>query len=208
MTIGVSFYGDVQEVDGQCISTQFFILGGPLFPIKSMFVVEDGGNKKRGFEIDIHGQSTLLGYARIYSFLLGLLFIVLGWLLPRECGQLIIPGIIFAGVWVGVQFFTGKPSEDDKAKRKMIGKALGVNAFPEWLPRDVVQKSISLLEEKYTALYASGLVKHENWKEQVKNGGIPNPAFAHIIFTLALYDSYLRPTGESGMLVEKAYRGY
>jgi hypothetical protein len=90
----------------------------------------------------------------------------------------------------------------------MIGKALGVNAFPEWLPRDVVQKSVNLLQEKYNALYQGGIVKHENWKEQVKSGGIPNPVFAHIIFTLALYDAYLKPTGESQMLVEKAYRGY
>jgi hypothetical protein len=204
MKIGVSFYGDVQNVDGQGISTQFFILGGPLVPLKSMFVIEDRGVEKRGFEIDIHGQSTLLGYARIYSFLLAFLFILLGWLLPRECGSLLIPGIIFLIIWVPVQFFTGKPSEQDAAKRRLIGKALGLNAFPEWLPRDVVERSITLLEEKYKTLHEAGVVQQDNWKDFVKSGQSLNSVFIHIIYTLALYNHYQNPTTEAAQLLERA----
>jgi hypothetical protein len=205
MTIGVAFYGDVQNVDGQGISTQFFILGVPLVPLKSMFVIEDRGNEKRGFEIDIHGQSTMLGYGRIISFLLGFLFILLGWLLPRECRGLLAPGILFAGAWIFLQFFTGKTSEQDAAKRRMIGKALGVNAFPEWLPRDVIQKSITLLEEKYRTLKEAGLVQHESWKDFIKSGQPLNPVFMHIIYTLALYHNHLHPGTESALLLEKAW---
>jgi hypothetical protein len=204
MTIGVAFYGDVQTVDGQGISTQFFILGVPLVPLKSMFVIEDRGTEKRGFEIDIHGQSTLLGYARILTFILGFLFVLLGWLLPRECGGLLIPGIVFLAAWVFVQFFTGKPSEQDAAKRRMIGKALGVNAFPEWLPREVVQGSITLLEEKYNSLYQSGLVQHANWKDFIKTGQTMNSAFMHIIYTLALFNHCLFPGADANQLLERA----
>jgi hypothetical protein len=205
MKIGVSFYGDVQNVDGQCISTQFFILGGPLVPLKSMFVIEDRGNEKRGFEIDVHGQSTLLGYARIYSFLLSFLFIILGFALKRECGGLLIPGFILAAIWIPLQFFTGKPSEQDAAKRRMIGKSLGVNAFPEWLPRDVVHKSMQLLEEKYNTLREAGLVQQESWKDFIKSGQTLNSVFTHLIYTLALYHNYLNPGTESNQLLEKAW---
>lgn len=205
MKIGVAFYGDVQNVDGQGISTQFFILGGPLVPLKSMFVIEDRGTQKRGFEIDVNGQSTLLGYARIYSFLFAFLFILLGWLLPRECGNLIIPGIISLLIWVPVQFLTGKPSEKDAAKRRLIGKALGVNAFPEWLPRETLRASVALLEEKYNTLFEAGIVKHKDWKETVRYGQSMNGTFAHIVYTLALYQTYMNPAQGSEELVEKAW---
>ena len=204
MKIGVSFYGDVQNVDGQCISTQFFILGGPLIPLKSMFVIEDRGNEKRGFEIDIHGQSTLLGYARIYSFLLAFLFILLGWLLPRECGTLLIPGIVFLAAWIPLQFFTGKPKESDAAKRRLIGKALGMNAFPEWLPRDVVKRSIELLLEKYKTLHEAGLIQQQDWKEFVKSVQTLNSTFMPIVYTLALFNMYINPCSESTLLLERA----
>ncbi|HTF04139.1 MAG TPA: hypothetical protein VK826_08935 [Bacteroidia bacterium] len=195
MVVGTSFFGDVQTVNGQGITTKFFMIGLPLFPLETMFVVQDGGNEKRGFSMDFHTESVALGYGRIISWALGATMLLLGLVLRRELGSLIIPGAIFLALSVFFQFFLGKPKKGDAAKRLFLGQALGVNAFPHWLPYNVAKGFYADLERRYA------LVQHEynglTWQQCIKTGQKAKPGHFAIFFALSTYQEYFLPGAES-----------
>src|SRR3954469_8838429 len=67
--IGTVFTGTVDQVGEESIQTKFFMIGVPLIPMESFFVLRDRGNGVDGFPIPLNGKSVLLAYLRWGAFI-------------------------------------------------------------------------------------------------------------------------------------------
>ncbi|HEU4719083.1 MAG TPA: hypothetical protein VFU15_14665 [Bacteroidia bacterium] len=201
MVIGTQFFGKVRKVNGQAIATKFVIIGVPLFPVTTMFVVKDMGNTKQGYEIDLNGESVGLGYGRMITFILGLILTLIGSIGIHE-ERLLVPGMICIGLWGVFQFVLGQPRKEEEAKRLLIGNILGVNAFPEWLPQHVS----NALYRQLQALYEQRKDKYGGmtWEQCIKGRRAIQPDYA-LFFTLAVYRNYFMPGMESEKLLEDVW---
>jgi len=143
MRIGTMFLGTVESLGSESIQTKFFILGVPLFPISSHYVVKETYRGINGFDIPLHGKSVGLAYLRTVSWLVALLCGLFYYLDDsRRWGghgadNLLHWTIGAAVVAVGSTFFLGKLSKTEKLRRTMLKLLTGTGAPPELLPAHV-----------------------------------------------------------------------
>ncbi len=76
MIIGLVFSGRMKSLDNQWIETQYFAIGIPLVPVKSIFVTKADYRERGGFEIGLFGPSVLKGYLSL-GFLVSAVFLTL-----------------------------------------------------------------------------------------------------------------------------------
>ena len=139
--IGTVFSGAVDQHGDESIQTKFFMLGVPLIPLESFYVLREEGNGVKGFAIPLHGKSVLLGYARWGTFI-GLViscvttFTRSSYL--RSAGDYVMPTLL-AIAWVVTTFVLGRLAPQEKARRSLFKAATGVAAPPEYVPSHVAQ---------------------------------------------------------------------
>lgn len=103
MIHGSRLYGKTDEVPGVCwVATKFGHLNFfPLFPCGSWIVVREEGRKWWGKEIPLSLKSMFLAWVRAFSFLGGLVGVVLVLAVMGErghhIGQLLVPAVVSAG---------------------------------------------------------------------------------------------------------------
>lgn len=155
--IGTVFLGKVNKVNDQCIESKFFILGIPLFPISSMYVLSSSYGKRQGFDIPVNGRSVLQGYGLIF---LPLLFV--GTLLlkidihhaPVTLFLLNMLAALFAVLFAYLLMVRkNERNGDDLKDRKRLGFALEINALPEMLPEPVFYAYFNLVKQDVTNIF-------------------------------------------------------
>jgi hypothetical protein len=178
MVIGTMFLGKVHKVNEQFVTSKFVIIGVPLFPVESMFVIKDLGSQKQGFTCPVNGTSVGIGYGRFFSAVIGFISLLAGFAIAHNPFAMGI-GLLLIGLWIWLQFFAGKPSKEDTLKRTMLGIVLGVNAFPEWLPQNVCTRFAGQLQQTYETIREN--YGGANWQDIVKQRRkinqymLPNP---------------------------------
>jgi len=137
---GTHFGGKIEKVDEQWIESKFILLMVPLIPMNSMFVTAKDGNGRNGFVISLNGKSVLHGYLRFFTFFISLILWGFAIFAPREI-QMGLPVSVLAGLvsllyaW---SYFQAKESKGEVyVERKRLGMIMGLNALPEWLPKNV-----------------------------------------------------------------------
>lgn len=138
MRIGTMFLGKVDALGEESIQTKFFVLGVPLLPLSSHYVLSEQVNGNRGFEIPLHGKSVLLGYARIFAWLGAALMGLFAYLERHDPASLWLTCAVLAATAVGTTFFLGGLSGAEKVRRSMLKAITGVGAPPALLPSSVV----------------------------------------------------------------------
>lgn len=177
MRIGTMFLGKVEELDEESIQTKFFILGVPLIPLSSHYVLLDRGNGVQGFEIPLHGKSVLLGYMRIFAWIGALIAGVFAYIERHDATTNWIICAVLLAAAVGTTFFLGGLPPHEKLRRATLKEIAGVGAPPELLPGGV-RKEISqrLLDTWQQAN------EDESW-DAAAEAGKADP----LLFTLAAY---------------------
>jgi len=189
MRIGFITIRPYKKLNNQFIGTQFFILGIPLFPIKSFFFVDHLSD--RGIDIGLNWKHLL----KIYSIILTIIFTIL----------LLIPYVTYwnAGLRVGLVLFFilstvllllrfDRMTEKDKEIRIFLGEIIGVNALPQYM-NDLAKM---LLRNKFVITLKAMLNTKENWKILVKNRSY-SEAEVPLLFAIYTYESALNPTLEN-----------
>ncbi len=134
--IGTVFTGTVDQVGEESIQTKFFMIGVPLIPMESFFVLQDHGNGVNGFAIPLNGKSVLLAYARWGSFIAAVIAGVMAMVVPsyrRGPADFIVVGVAVVA-WVLLTFFAGKLNKAELARRLVFKAATGISATPDLLP--------------------------------------------------------------------------
>jgi hypothetical protein len=137
--IGTVFTGTVDQVGEESIQTKFFMIGVPLIPMESYFVLRDHGNGVDGFPIPLNGKSVLLAYLRWGAFIAAVIGGIMAMVTPsyrREPADFVFAAVALA-VWIGATFFAGKPNKGTLARRLIFKAATGISATPDLLPSHV-----------------------------------------------------------------------
>jgi hypothetical protein len=185
MKIGTMFLGEVEAIGGQSVQTKFFVLGLPLFPIQSFYVLHDAGARINGLEIPLHGKSVLAGYSRVLT----------GTALAIASVFLYLEHFDFAraGFWVPVtaalfigSMFLGRVGGEEKALRRRLHSMTGVFAHPRTLGSAAAQPFFDALETKWSARYGD-----VSWREKLRAGAVPAVS-DDLVFALAAYSEVVR----------------
>lgn len=137
--IGTVFTGTVDQVGDESIQTKFFMIGVPLIPMESYFVLRDHGNGVDGFPIPLNGKSVLLAYARWGAFIAAVIGGIMALVTPsyrRDVTDFVLAGGALAA-WVVLTFFAGRPNRASLARRLIFKAATGISATPDLLPAHV-----------------------------------------------------------------------
>jgi hypothetical protein len=180
MRIGTMFLGTVESLGNESIQTKFFVLGVPLIPMSSHYVLQESYRGINGFDIPLNGKSVGLGYLRTVTWLVALLCGVFYWIedsYEHEHSHLLGWAIAMGVGAIVSTFVLGRLSKTERVRRMMLKLLTGCGAPPELLPSHV-RDSISekLLEEWRTE---KGDLP---WDREIENGkGTP------LLFALAEY---------------------
>ena len=134
--IGTVFTGTVDQVGEESIQTKFFMIGVPLIPMESFFVLRDRGNGVDGFPIPLNGKSVLLAYLRWGAFIGAVIAGIAAMVTPsyrRGPADFIGLGVMLVA-WVLFTFVAGKPGKASMARRLVFKAATGISATPDLLP--------------------------------------------------------------------------
>jgi hypothetical protein len=137
MRIGTMFLGTVDKFMHESIQTKFLVVGVPVIPLSSHYVLRDGGTSISGFEIPLHGKSVLLGYTRIAAWVIAAILGVFAYVEQREHGDLMWYAIGFLMMAVTLTFFAGGLSARERNKRRILYACTGMGAPADVLPADV-----------------------------------------------------------------------
>ena len=140
--IGTVFTGTVDQVGEESIQTKFFMIGVPLIPMESFFVLRDRGNGVDGFPIPLNGKSVLLAYLRWGAFIAAIIAGVMAMVTPsyrRGPADFIVAGIAVVA-WGLLTFLAGRPNKASLARRLVFKAATGISATPDLLPSHVASE--------------------------------------------------------------------
>lgn len=184
MRIGTMFLGTVESLGNESIQTKFFIVGVPLVPLSSHYVLKESYRGVTGFDIPLHGKSVGLAYLRTVSWLVALLCGLFYWLDDSrkygygDGGSHLLGWTIGAAVVAVVSTFVlGRLSKPEKLRRTMLQLLTGTGAPPEWLPAHVRESMKDKLLEAWRTEKGD-----QPWDREIENGhGDP------LLFALAEY---------------------
>jgi hypothetical protein len=178
MRIGTMFLGKVDSIGRESVQTKFFILGVPLLPLSSSYVLEERVNGISGFEIPVSGKSVLFGYVRIYSWIGALLCGVFAYIERHHSEDLWVWCGILGAVAAVTTFVLGGLSKQEKLRRSLLLLTTGVGAPPDFLPADL-RGSIGV------KLNAAWEKENEGkpWRAAVESG-----AAEPVLFAIAEYE--------------------
>lgn len=183
MRIGTMYFGRVEPIDRECVETKFLVIGLPLFPMESVYLLDEGS--RQGIVLpQIHGTSVLAGYLRLF---LGMAAVGLGiWgFVEGDAGPWVLAGLCVAA-WIPAMLFLGKLSEKERAQRTVLKLLCGVGAPPELLPGDVQDESVRILERVYAKIREEdGLDVPARWRDLL-GGAIPTD-LRLVVWALARY---------------------
>lgn len=183
MRIGTMFFGRVEPIDRECIETKFLVVGVPLLPIESVYLLDEGS--RQGVKLpQVHGTSVLAGYLRLF---LGFAWLGCGiWGFVTGDVAPWVFAVASLAAWIPAMMFMGKLSERERSQRAVLKLLCGMGAPPEILPGDVQDESMRILERVYAKIREEdGLDVSASWRELLGRS-IPND-LRLVVWALARY---------------------
>jgi hypothetical protein len=163
--IGSSTFGEVECLDEDAVITEFYCAILPLWPKRSFYLHAHGGERVAS-EIPLHRTSVALGYLRITTWLAAwmvTLGVVLSW---DRHGGLWPLAIALTAAATTLQFAAGRLDADERDRRRLLRRVVGLGAPPELLPRAHVDATRVELERRWHDAHDS------SWFESVARGDV------------------------------------
>ena len=156
MILGALSLGKTDALDGECVETEFFVLGVPLVPMGSRYCTWASGFRSQGFPIRLQWKSILFTYLRWWTVLVPLCAafdaLVFG---TTETSTLTVRALHWGislsviALWIWVCFYVPRPNELARRQRRVLGFATGVRAWPEILTRESLAGLAGQLDETW-----------------------------------------------------------
>lgn len=177
------FFGRVEPLGAECIETKFFVLGVPLFPLESVYLLDE--SSRQGVVLpNLHGPSVLAGYLRVFLGLAMLLRCVFTFLDRHHEGWL--GAVVLALLWFASMFFLGRLSKRERAQREVLKLLTGLGAPPSILPPRMRDATVERLTDTYLRLRAEDGFENDDWTQQRNNPELPMDVRL-VVFALERY---------------------
>lgn len=129
-------FGVVERTDAEAIVTSFYTVILPVWPEHSAYLSTDDEGRTRRIAIPLHTRSVVLGLVRAPTWLAAWM-LALPALLVDGLRWLIVPALALAIVATLLQFVAGRLGEDERLRRELLRRVVGVGVPPELLADDV-----------------------------------------------------------------------
>jgi hypothetical protein len=136
--------GVVERVDDEQIVTRFFCVIVPVWPERSFYM-----HGEHATEIRPHAISIAAGLLRTSSWLAAFMLALPVVLLPARWLWLAPVAIALTAIAVACTFMLGRLSDDERARRRLLRRVIGVGAPPELLPPPLVDATRFALEGRW-----------------------------------------------------------
>ncbi len=183
MVFGTMFLGRVQSLEGQAIVTKFFVVGGPLVPLQSLFATETGSDGLKGVPLDtVVGRSAVAGYLRVWSAYALLVSVILmvadSWSRTTYLAWAVASALVLGLA----NFWLGRLSPEERARRQRLLEVTGLAIPPALLPAGTRQDLLAVLERRW-----GERSPRQAWREAIARPP-EGAADRDLLFALAEYD--------------------
>ena len=184
MRVGTMFLGKVESLEHESIQTKFFVLGVPLIPMESFYVVAEDVQGVRGQQLkDVHGGSALAGYVRTALPVIALVSGIFAYV-DRNAGSAWVLCIACTIGFVASLMLLGRLDETERQKRECLLRLMGTGAPPELLTSAARDDQLERLE----AIYA--LLDDTPWREHVEEADEAPTDLLKLLYALARYEGH------------------
>ena len=180
--IGTEFMGKVDAVGTESIQTKFLVIGGPIAPLESWYVLQDTFRGVNGFRIPLHGKSVLLGYLRNWLYLPAIVLWVLAFAVAEEMIWMVFPAVLLTAAWLVCWLALGRTPAEEKRQRELLRTIAGVAALPRMLPPDAVTR--------FRTQIAAAAAAHGLADDRSAVGTASAPALLPLAWALAVYSGW------------------
>lgn len=157
-------YGTVDRLESEAIVTEFFALGLPVWPSRTVYVSTDAEGDERRIEIPLDRRSVLLGYLRLPTWLAAVIVTAPGLFAPDRWAHLLVLGIVLGALAAYLQFIAGRIRPAEADRRSLLRRVAGIGAPPELLPREMVSEIRERLADEWYVAHRLG------WREAIERG--------------------------------------
>lgn len=180
--IGTIFTGKVDAINQESIQTKFFVLGLPLFPLKSYYCLGTTHQGVQGFPIKLNLKSIIMAYLRWWFGIASVVGIILAFAANEY--YLLLPSFVGAAIAIST-IWIGHLSKKEKSRRQVLVNVVGMGTPPSLLPQNTVIEVSAKLENAWKkSAYGS---YQENWRSVSSVSSVPSQALP-LLYCLALYN--------------------
>ena len=130
---GSADFGRIDRFVDEAIVTEFYCIGLPLWPRHSAYVTRRDGEVQR-IPIPLQRRSVLLGYLRKPLWFATIVLAAPVFAAPARWAWLAVPALVLGALAAVLTFVAGRLSRDERERRALLRRIVGVGAPPELLP--------------------------------------------------------------------------
>jgi hypothetical protein len=156
MLFGVLSLGKSDALDGECIETNFVVIGLPLLPVGSRYCTWQSGFRSQGFPIRFQWKSAVFAYLRWWTSLLPLVALFDVLLFGMDASTKVttralhwVCALSVVGFWVLVCFFGSGPNALARKRRRVLGYATGIRIWPEVQKPETLASFVAQLDSDW-----------------------------------------------------------
>ncbi|MBX3471319.1 MAG: hypothetical protein KF878_31000 [Planctomycetes bacterium] len=200
LVFGELVLGRIDEVEEQVVATTFFVVGGPIAPLRCEVI---GCSRDAALSWGTFGRSVGLGYYRFWGAVLpSFLFLAsinTGRPLTRwlERDGWITYGVLLL-LWLLSFFAFGRVGAAERRRRVLLGSRTGINVSPRMLTRASARVTLAHLEEEWRR-ERPGV----EWRDRLDDA---DPEDALLLYALAAYTDAVERTPGSRAKERAAWR--
>lgn len=184
MRIGTMFLGKVEALEHESIQTKFFVLGVPLVPMESFYVVAEDVQGVRGQTLkDVHGASALAGYSRILLGTAAFISAIFAWI-ERDGSTGWALCIACTLGLIASMTLLGKLSDSEREKRQCLLRLIGTGVPPELLESHAREAQL----ERLQAIYA--ILDDTPWRDHLEDPTTAPADLLKLLYAIARYDGH------------------
>jgi hypothetical protein len=143
--VGLETLGKVEALGDEAIYTDFYCFLLPVWPLRSYYTCDREG----ATPLRLHARSVAAGYLRATTWLAALLLGVPGLVEPEHWGSLLPVAAILAAVAAWLTWGFGRLGRDERARRELLRRVVGIGAPPELLTPGLRQSILDELEGRW-----------------------------------------------------------
>jgi hypothetical protein len=152
--IGVDEFGVVERVDDESIATEFYTVIVPVWPRGSRYRTRGRDGELQVVSIARHPASVALGLARTPLWLAAVVLTAPSLAVPARWGELLMLAVPVAVLAAILTFLAGRLPADERDRRRLLRRVVGVGAPPQLLPRELVGRIRDALDASWREVSA------------------------------------------------------
>lgn len=179
--IGWGDVGKIDRLETESIATRFFCVVVPLWPSHSLYRTRSNDGREVAIKLPLQLRSVVLGYLRATLGLAAAVLVSAAFAGSARFAPLVFVGVLLAAFAAMLTFGAGRLGPEERERRMLLRRVVGMGAPPELLPADLADSIREDLVETW------GSQSRIAWDDAIASGTASE-------LLVAIADYHRRPT--------------